>query len=763
MSAILALAGNPNCGKTALFNRLTGARQRVGNWPGVTVERKEGRYEFGGREFGVVDLPGIYSLEATGDDAGLDAQVALAYLLGGEPDVVVDVVDQANLERNLYLTAQLLELGIPLVVALTMGDVPAARRRPVDTAALSERLGCPVVAINPRRGRGVSKLREAIARAQSATARAVTYPPAVEASLDDLLRRGAGDRRRALALLSGDEAPGDGALADAVAEQRGRLERVLGDDVDIVLADSRYGFAHALAGAVTHEAGEVSRTATDRLDAIVLNRWLGVPVFLGAMYLLFMATINLGSAFIDFFDILAGALFVDGLGALLTGLGAPEWVRVVVADGAGGGVQTVATFIPIVGMLFLFLSALEDSGYMARAAFVMDRVMRFVGLPGRSFVPLLLGFGCNVPAVLATRTLESRRDRLITILMNPFMSCGARLPVYALFAVAFFPGVGQNVVFALYLIGMAAAVFTGLVLRSTLLRGRPTPFVMELPAYHVPAVRGLLLHTWERLKGFVLGAGKVIVAMVVVLTVLGTIGTGGRDGERSVLDSASRAVTPALAPLGVRDDNWPATVGIVTGVFAKEAVAGTLNSLYGSLAGSAESEEPFSLTREAGAAVASVGTNLGALAGTLADPIGVSIGDDSASAREEASAGAFAAMRQRFDGGAGAFAYLLFVLLYFPCAAATGAIFRETTAGWTLFAAAWTTGLAFIASTLAYQAATFGRHPGSSAGWIAGALLTLALTIAGMRLVGNRRDRPHRIVHEPPAGARGSLVAGETR
>ena len=747
MRCTVALAGNPNCGKTALFNRLTGASQKVGNWPGVTVERKEGSCRVAGCEVALVDLPGVYALEAAGDDAGLDAHVALEYLVHGEADAVVNVVDASNLERNLYLTTQLLELEVPVVVALTMGDVPAARRRPVDPAALSERLGCPVEAVNPRRGRGMSRLRDAIAGAlaRPASRGGPTYPPAVEAAItalrEALIAGDEDDRRwRALALLSGDAATSDERVAAAVTQTRAAVERALGEDVDIVLADARYGHAHELAGAVTHEAGQMSATATDRLDAVVLNRWLGIPIFLAAMYLLFMVTINFGGAFIEFFDILAGAVFVDGFGSLLAAVGAPDWVRVVLADGAGGGVRTVATFLPIVGMLFLFLSALEDSGYMARAAFVMDRVMRFVGLPGRSFVPLLLGFGCNVPAVLATRSLESRRDRLLTILMNPFMSCGARLPVYALFAVAFFPTAGQNVVFALYLIGMAAAVFTGLVLRSTLLRGRPTPFVMELPAYHVPTPSGLLLHTWKRLKGFALGAGKVIVVMVTVLTVLSSFG---------VLASGSRAVTPALAPLGVRDDNWPATVGIVTGVFAKEAVAGTLNSLYGSLSGrTPEDEQPFSLRREAGAAVASVGTNLAALGARIGDPLGLSIGDDSTAARKDTAAGTFAQMRQRFDGHAGAFAYLLFVLLYFPCAAASGAIFRETSLGWTVFAATWTTGLAYAVATVFYQSATFTRHPGSSAGWIGSALLALASAVLAMRILGT-----HRPVERAPAQA----------
>jgi ferrous iron transport protein B len=755
MSAQLALIGNPNCGKTSLFNRLTGASQRVGNWSGVTVERREGRYRHGGREFPVVDLPGIYSLDAPGDDAGLDAQIALEHLLGGEPELVVNVVDGSNLERNLYLTAQLLELGLPIVVALTMCDVPAARRRPVDADELSARLGCPVVKVNARRGGGVERLREAIAAGPADPARGPAYPPAVELAVEALSAPLGLSRSHALALLSGDVEPHGERQRTAAIEQRERLERSVGEDVDIVLADARYGFVRERAPAVPPPAGGRGAAAPDRLDRVLLNRWLGIPIFLAAMYLLFMITINVGGAFIEFFDIAAGALFVDGPRTVLESAGSPEWITVLVT-GAGAGIQTVATFIPIVGVLFLFLCALEDSGYMARAAFVMDRVMRAIGLPGKSVVPLLLGFGCNVPAVLSTRTLESRRDRLITIMMSPFMSCGARLPVYALFAVVFFPDSGQNAVFALYLIGMAAAVFTGLVLKWTLLRGEATAFVLELPAYHVPNPRSLVLHTWERLRGFVLGAGKIIVSMVVVLTVLGSIMIGGGpDGRQSVLDGASRAVTPALAPLGIEQDNWPATVGIVTGLFAKEALVGTLDSLYGSLADEGADDEPFSLGGELSAAVASVGANLKGLGDKIANPLGISLtgkaSREAAAAEQGVATGTFTQLQRLFDGAAGAFAYLLFVLLYFPCAAATGAIYRETTLGWTVFAGLWTTGLAYAASIAFYQAATFGRHPESSATWIGFVVMALLGTIAAMRVAGSRPRDPSLAGRAEPA------------
>ncbi|NEP03068.1 MAG: ferrous iron transport protein B [Symploca sp. SIO2E9] len=472
---------------------------------------------------------------------------------------------------------------------------------------------------------------------------------------------------------------------------------------------------------------------------------------------------NVGSALIDFFDILFCTIFVDGLGKLLSSIGTPEWLKVLLADGAGGGIQTVATFIPVISFLFLFLSFLEDSGYMARAAFVMDRFMGFVGLPGKSFVPMLVGFGCNVPAIMATRTLENRRDRLMTIMMNPFMSCGARLPVYALFAAAFFPIAGQNVVFGLYLIGIGMAVLTGLILKNTLLRGEASPFVMELPPYHLPNLKGVLLRTWDRLKAFILRAGKVIVLMVMVLSLLNSIGTdgsfGNQDSQKSVLSAASRSITPAFAPMGLSQENWPATVGIFTGIFAKEAVVGTLDSVYGTLAqeeaiaaGAVPEQEQFDFWGGIGEAFTTIPANLAEVSGTLLDPLGINIGDVSqvevVSQEQEVTVGTFGAMVKRFDGRVGAFAYLLFVLMYFPCVAATAAIYRETNLQWMLFAAGWTTGLAYWSATLFYQTATFSRHPGSSLAWIAG-LAALMAGVIGVIRVARPIDRakPQAVTH----------------
>jgi ferrous iron transport protein B len=394
---------------------------------------------------------------------------------------------------------------------------------------------------------------------------------------------------------------------------------------------------------------------------------------------------------------------------------------------------------------------------MARAAFVMDRLMRAIGLPGKSFVPLIVGFGCNVPAIMATRTLEQRRDRLMTIAMAPFMSCGARLPVYVLFAAAFFPNNAQNVVFGLYLIGILAAIGTGLILKHSLLKGKATPYIMELPPYHVPTLRGIFIHSWDRLKSFIIGAGRIIVPMVLVLNFLNAVGTdgsfGNEDSDKSVLAAVGRALTPAFSPFGMTAENWPAAVGIFTGVLAKEAVVGTLDAAYTALAESdaaAAGEEPkeklaFNLVNALSAAVATIPEKLGEALGNWTDPLGIGVGDLSdqevVAEKQDVSAGTFGAMAARFDGAAGAFAYLLFILLYFPCTAAIAAVYQESGPRWTLFVAAWTSGLAYGMATLYYQIATFASHPATSAIWIA--IVTFAYTTAffTMRRFGQRPGR----------------------
>lgn len=756
----IALLGNPNCGKTTLFNALTGARQRVGNWPGVTVERKEGTYRDQGQTVTVVDLPGIYSLDVAAGGTGLDEQVARDYLLSGEANLVVNILDASNLERNLYLTTQLLEMGVPLVIALNMMDQAEGRGMRIDVAGLQQRLGCPVVPLCAHRGRGVATLKEVIwqtlTQAQGSGVRPV-YPPLIEQAFTELSHEeGLGSPWAVLYWLqSADRANDSPALPSRFQQYRQEMLQTLGEEIDLLIADVRYTWIREVVTATVTLPGQVSQTISERIDRWVLHRWLGIPIFLVIMYVMFFIAINVGGVFIDFFDIGVGTIAVKGTAHVLQQLHAPGWLIGLLADGVGGGIQTTATFIPQIGLLFVLLSVLEDSGYLARAAFVMDRLMRFVGLPGKSFVPMLVGFGCNIPAIMATRTLENRRDRLMTILMNPFMSCGARLSVYALFGAAFFPRNAQNVVFLLYLIGIGAAVFTGLVMKSTLLQGIAAPFIMELPPYHLPTLKGVAIHAWGRLQAFITKAGRMIIVMVMILGLLNSVGTDGSFGKQdstdSLLSTIGRQITPVFQPMGVQPENWPATVGIFTGVFAKEVMVGTMNSLYGQLAQAeaAEVGEPpaeFDLWGGLQEAVTSIPRNMAALGQQLLDPIGLGVvadsGDQEAVAAElGVHTTIFGQMASRFGSTTAAIAFLLFVLLYFPCVSATAAVYRETNLGWTVFIACWTTGLAYWVATFYYQFMTFNEHPARSLLWVLGLMLVQLGVLWGLRAVSSPRLR----------------------
>lgn len=693
---VVALIGNPNSGKTTLFNDLTGAHQKVGNWPGVTIEKKTGHFDLGDVTVELVDLPGIYSLEQ--EYMGVDEKIARDFLDDDRIDAVLNIVDASNLERNLVLTQQVLEKGLPTVIALNMLDVAEQQGVRVDAPMLSQRLGVAVAPIVASRGTGIADLRTTLEQALQGRATATT-------------------------------------TREPFLVSNGASERII----------KRYHRAQELVNGVM-QVTHVEHTLTERIDKWVLNRWLGIPFFLLVMYLMFTVAVNLGAVFIDFFDILFGAVFVDGSHWLLSLVGAPGWLTVLISDGLGGGIQLVATFIPVIGFLFLCLSVLEDSGYMSRAAFVVDRLMAKIGLPGTSFVPLIVGFGCNVPAVMASRTLGRDSDRLLTIAMAPFMSCGARLTVYALFAAAFFPTNGSNVVFALYLLGITMAVTTGWIFRRQIFMGDVTPSFQEMPAYHLPVVRNILLTTWFRLRSFMFRAGRTIILVVVALSFLSSMsfdGTfGHEDTENSALATIGKEITPAFAPIGLKEENWAATVGLFTGMFAKEAVVGTLDALYSGPSG-ARAEGPPNLILAGRQAASSIVDNARDMVDLLVDPLGLSVvGGQSDASDAAASQGVSTAtltnMAAAFGTQFAAFCYLVFVLLYSPCVAVMGAVAKEAGWRWMALVFGWTTGLAYITSSTIYQLGTLWEHPVFSLLWIAGCGAVLLAFVFQLKSIGRR-------------------------
>lgn len=735
----IALLGNPNAGKTTLFNQLTGARQRTGNWPGVTVERKTGLCCLQDEDLEIIDLPGTYSLDVS--DTSTDEQIARNFVQENPDTLYLNILDATTLERGLYLSLQLRELGVPMIVLLNMMDVAKQRGLDIDIEALEAQLDCPVFAISLREDNALNKIIRPICRYSKPLQDGfvLSYDPQVESAVAQLQSANNSNRSQALEQLhlANDE------LSQSLNQ---KVESHCNEEVDFLLADARFDHATKMAKSVSKTRGKISKPHSDTLDKWILGRWTGVPIFLLMMYLLFFFSINLGGALIDFFDLSAQAIFVDGSRQLFEAIHLPQWLIAFLSDGIGGGLQVVATFIPVIGALYLFLTLLEESGYMSRAAFVMDRLMRNLGVSGKAIVPLIVGFGCNVPSIMSTRTLDTPRERIMTVLMAPFMSCGARLAVYALFAAAFFKTAGHNIVFLLYLVGIAFAVLTALIMRKTLLKGGAGHFVMEMPTYQLPQMRNVWLNTWNKLKGFVQDAGKIIIIMVAVINVMNSLGTdgsyGNQDSEKSVLSASAKVITPLFSPMGIEEDNWPATVGILSGLLAKEVVVGTLDALYSSLdkapEDNAQTDTAPSMLEGLQQAFATVPDNLKGLSDTLLDPLGIaSISDD-----QDVEKSTFTAMQHRFDGAIGAFAYLLFILMYFPCVAATAAMHREIGTKWTLLGVAWSTGLGYGAAVLFYQLATFSQHPTQSMVCSAIILGVFAAAVLAFYRVGNQAPDP---------------------
>ena len=644
----IAIAGNPNCGKTALFNALTGARQHVGNWPGVTVEKKEGYFELGDRQIRLVDLPGTYALFANAEDE----RAAVDYLLSREASLIINIVDATNLERNLFLTSQLADMKIPMVIAVNMMDIAENRGIQLDLDELSNFYGVPCIPLSAVSEKSVTNFISQMGHVLASPMplpKQMVYGDKVEEAVKVLEPKvapvakllDADSRWVSLMYLGNQKSYADKFAEAGVKLDKAEVVEILGEEPEFAMAENRYSISHEVAGKAIVSA-RAKKTFSDKLDAVLLNRWAALPIFLVIMYLVFWIAVTIGSAFIDFFDVLFGAIFVDGLGYVLGDvLGCPSFVTAILADGIGAGIQTVSTFIPVIFFMFLCLSFLEDSGYMARAAFVADRFMRFLGLPGRAFVPMMVGFGCGVPGIMGSRVLESKRERFLTIFLVPFMSCGARLPVYALFAAAFFGKMAGTVVFLLYLAGVLFAIAYGLFLKKSLFQGQASNFVMELPPYHLPKFKSLMIHCWQRLRDYIWRAGKVITLAVAILGFLNSFGivekmyvdvdgktteivqadegyqmvqeneageaenvalpegfvvdeskvvksneftAGNGDSENSLLSVIGKAITPVFEPFGVEKENWPASVSLFTGLLAKEAVIGTMNSLY-SMAG----------------------------------------------------------------------------------------------------------------------------------------------------------------------------------
>ncbi len=738
---IVALLGNPNAGKTTLFNALTGNCQRVGNWSGVTVEKKTGRFDYQDKRVELVDLPGTYSLNGISEQSALDAQIACNYIGSKQADVVVNIVDAANMERNLYLTMQLLEMQVPMILAVNMVDIAKQRGIRLDFQLLAEQLQCPIVPLVSRKKQGLDALKQVIVSHANVAPLLPAYSMLLEDAAAAIMARLPQDkiqgyaRWHALRLLENDvyvkKQWTEETLQACVNAQQAKIEQQYGVDAGLVLADARYQQINMLLRTTQCRIAP-KKQLNHWLDKLSLNRWLGIPIFLLIMYLMFEFSITIGGILQPLFDGGSRVIFIDGVMHLGQWLGVPRWLTACLAQGIGLGINTVVTFIPQIGGLFLFLCFIEDSGYIARAAFVMDKVMQFIGLPGKSFVPLVIGFGCNVPAIMATRTLESHRDRLLTIMMSPFMSCGARLAIFAVFSTAFFPRIGALMVFTLYLVGIMVALLTGFILKKIFFQGQPSPFVMELPPYHLPSGKTVLIHTWHRLKHFLLRAGKVIVPVCLLIGSLNTIEFNGHvvpDGsEHSILSGVGRMLTPVFKPMGITQDNWPATVGLLTGTLAKEVVVGTLNTLYTQNNRSLRKPEQFNLLQKLRGVWYDTVDSFSALSiSHFTNPLTANESDHLMSHT------AMGNMFREFGSPFSAFAFMLFVLLYIPCISTMGAISREAGQSWAWLSLLWSVVIAYALAVMVFQIGGIVVHPLRAGLWIITMLLLLFATIFVMQ------------------------------
>ena len=688
MSIKIALAGNPNCGKTTLFNALTGSNQFVGNWPGVTVEKKEGKLK-GHKDVTIMDLPGIYSLSPY----TLEEVVARNYLINERPDAIINIVDGTNIERNLYLSTQIMELGIPVIMAVNMIDLLAKNGITLNTAKLSEKLGCEVVEISALKGTGIKEAAEkAVKLAQSKKVNKLVHKfsdeveSVIEAVEDRIGLDVANEQKRffAIKLLEKDDKIGQlmTSIPD-VSEEIAKLEKDFDDDTESIITNERYVYISSIIGECITKNGKKKLSTSDKIDRIVTNRWLALPIFAVVMWIVYYVSVTtVGSILTDWTnDTLFGEWIIPAAQSFFENIGCADWLTGLIVDGIISGVGAVLGFVPQMLVLFIFLAFLESCGYMARVAFIMDRIFRKFGLSGKSFIPMLIGSGCGVPGVMASRTIENDRDRKMTIMTTTFIPCGAKLPIIALIAGALFDGASW-VAPSAYFVGIAAIICSGIILKKTkMFAGDPAPFVMELPAYHWPTVGNVLRSMWERGWSFIKKAGTIILLSTIVVWFLmnfgwtdGSFGMLSFDGlEGTALEAAQaecilakigNAVAWIFAPLGW--GNWKMTVAAITGLIAKENVVGTIGQLFG-----------FAEVAEDGAEIwGNLASSMTALA---------------------------------------AYSYLVFNLLCAPCFAAMGAIKREmNNTKWFWFAIGYQCILAYVVSLCIFQigslitAGTFG-------------------------------------------------------
>ncbi len=716
------IIGNPNSGKSTIFNQLTGLGQKTGNWSGVTVEKRMGEFKFKNYKIQLIDLPGLYSL-GIGGKTSLDQEITINYIKEGHFDCLINVVDSVNFKRNLYLTFQLIERRIPVILVLNMDDIAKSKNIKINENKLLKLLKYPVIKVSAKKTDDINRLKDFLLKnkdIKNVVDIFDFYPKKIKehySNLESFLNTDEFSiisNSDKISILEGNYAKYNDKIKEFAKNICNNIEIEFGQTSDFVLVNCRYAFIEKLSKKVLEHKDPNYESLSDKIDNIVLNKILGAPIFLIVLYLMFVFSINIGGAFQEFFSLIAEATFMDIPLLMASKIYTSEWLNILIY-GLGGAVQTIASFIPIIAAMYMFLSFLEDSGYIARSAVIANKIMRLLGLSGHSFLPLIVGLGCNVPAITGTRVLYNHNQRISTIMMSPFVSCTARLAVYTLFCYIFFPNNTQNIIFTLYIIGILMAIFTGLLIKSGAQKIADSNMLIELPDYKLPKLKVIINSSILRTKSFIFGAGKTIVVVFFIIHLVNSIkipikNEAGTYNNENIINIIGKRVTLIFKPMGLEEKNWPATVGIITGIFAKEIVVGTLVSLYADESDNFNSVSEIDILKKYEKAFLSVPKKMVSVFTDNFDKfyyLDNNVTKKNYLDDNEVSNKVIKNISNNFDNKIAVLSYLIFILIYFPCVSVFGVISNEIGKKWAIASALWSTISAYSISIMFYQTSNF--------------------------------------------------------
>ncbi len=717
----IGIVGNPNCGKSTIFNQLTQLAQKTGNWPGVTIEKRYGTLQYKNLKIQLTDLPGLYSL-GVGGKFSIDKKISINYIQNRNFKFLINVVDSVNFKRNLYLTLQLLERKIPIILVLNMDDLAKKKGVLINKEKLSRILGVPITTISAKNKKDIGKLKDFVIQNKNIYSSIDIfnlYPTKIRQKYLKLVeflhdRVADSSNKEIITLLEGNVQNYSCEIRNFLDNICKDIKKEFGQELDFVLVNCRHNCVEKISSEIFQNKYINSESFSDKVDRIVLNKFLGIPIFLVILFFMFIFSINIGGIFQGLFSLTAEITLIDIPLLITSKIYTAEWLNILI-KGLGGAIQTVVSLIPIIAAMYLFLSLVEDSGYIARATTIANKIMKCIGLSGQSFLPLVVGVGCNVPAIAGTRVLSNQNERIVTIMMIPFVSCTARLAVYTLFCYIFFPHNTQNIIFILYCLGIMVAIVTGLLLKNKTMQLDIGNMLIELPEYKMPKLKTIVNSSILRTKSFIFGAGKIIVVVFLIIHLLNYIklpvkNSRGEYNNEPIISVVGKSITPIFEPLGLKEKNWPAAVGIITGIFAKEVVVGTLLSLYLNPYTNSDSVEKFNILSKYKEELFSIPKNFQAIFSKnflKLDTLNDKNMKEEYWKDNKLNHHLIKNISENFNDKIAVLSYLIFILIYFPCVSVFGVISNEIGNRWALVSALWSTICAYSISTIFYQTANY--------------------------------------------------------